>query len=167
VPTLDPGSRDDNLKKSVYAHVHNTIQVGLGIQAYYLGQSRQGLLPQKWVEVALMPGVQIGPIRDGGVGITSSYTESYLNINCFFVMESGISTLGIYGIDTMKADVRQRFDIPAYISIYDYTNVSKPLCGTLRVLERPKVRDMPTATGSGIEHANISVPLRYFETTID
>lgn len=167
MPTLEAGSRADNLKKSAYAHVHTAIQVGLGIQVYYLGQSRQGTLPQKWVDAALMPGVQIGPIREGGVGKKASYTESYLNLNCFFKIESGISTLGIYGIDTMKDDVRQRFEVGTSILVYDYSVVEKPFAGMMRVLDRPVVRDIETAQGSGIAQANISIPLRYFESTID
>lgn len=178
MPSLEAGSRLDNIVKSVNVYVSTQIATGLGLTVYYMGQGRIGTLPQRWVEVDLLPGDAIDGVMTGRESV-SQWTQGILNINCFEKLEVGAGTTNLYTLITMVENVRSKFLVTTAIDVKDYATTGSPWAGALMVWERPEVTEVPIVQdagikqinisevpivqGAGIKQINISVPLRYHE----
>lgn len=163
MPTLEAGSRLDNITKSINVFVQSQIVTGLGHKVFYMGQDRLDTLPTRWVEADFIPGAGIEVIMSAPGGGVSTWTECFLNINCFEQMETGIGTPNLYALITMVETIRQKFLIGTGIPIRDYGTAGNPVAGALMVWERPNVTEVPIVPDAGIKQINISVPFRYHE----
>lgn len=161
--SLEAGSRLDNISKSVNVYVQTHLATGLGYTVYYAGQDRIGTLPTRWVEADLIPGSGIADVMTYVNEGTSTWTECFLNLNCFEQVETGTGTPNIYSLITMVETIRGRFLVGAAIDIKDYGAVGTPWAGALMVWERPSVTEVPVVPDSGVKQINISVPFRYHE----
>ena len=163
MPTLESGSRLDNITKSVNVYVNTQLVTGLGYTVYYMGQDRLGTLPTRWVEADFIPGSGIAGIMAAPGGGVSTWVEMFLNLNCYEQMETGLGATNIYTLITMVDAVRQKFLITTAITVRDYATAGNPVSGALMVWERPDVTEVPIVPDSGIKQINISVPMRYHE----
>lgn len=163
MPTLEAGSKLNNITKSVNAYVKTHLATGLGYTVYYAGQDRVGSLPAKWVEADLVPGSGIAALMAApGAGL-STWVECFLNLNCYERMETGLGTSNLYSLITMAETIRGRFLVGAGIDVKDYDTSGNPWAGAMMVWERPELTEVPVAPDAGIKQINISVPLRYHE----
>lgn len=163
MPTLEAGSRLDNITKSVNVYVNTNVATALSLTVYYQGQDRLGTLPARWVEADFIPGSGIAGVMSApGAGL-STWTECFLNLNCYERTESGLATTNLYGLISMVESVRQKFLVGTGITIRDYATAGNPVSGALMVWERPEVTEVPIVPDAGIKQINISVPLRYHE----
>lgn len=167
MPTLEAGSRYDNIKRSVNAHLVTNVATALSVVVYYDRQGRQGSLPAQWVEAHLITTSYQSDVIVAGWQSHSTHAECYLNLNLFEKIDSGLGLVGIYGLDTLADNVRQVYELGSTVVVYDYATVGNPAAGHLRVLERPSVREIDTPADMGARQTNISVPMRYLATTID
>ena len=163
MPTLEAGSRLDNITKSVNAYVQMHLKTGLGYTVYYAGQDRIGTLPTRWVEADLIPASAIDTVMGAPGGGLSIWTECFLNLNCYEQMETGLGTTNIYSLITMVESIRSRFLVGSAIDVKDYGTAGTPWAGALMVWERPEITEVPIVPDAGIKQINISVPLRYHE----
>jgi len=163
MPTLGAGSRLDNIAKSVNVHVQTQLVADLGYTVYYAGQDRLGRLPTRWVEADLIPGSAIAAVSTGSGGDTFTWTECFLNLNCFEQTEVGTGAPNIYTLITMVENIRSRFLVGSAIQVHDYASAGTAWVGALMVWERPSVTEVPVTPDSGIKQINISVPFRYHE----
>lgn len=165
MPTLEAGSRYDNINKSMNSFVSTNIATGLSQTVYYMGQGRLGTLPQRWIEIDMIPGSQVAEVKgmpDSGHAV---WTELFLNINTFEQITSGLSQVNIYAMASLVDNIRELFEISASIPVYDYDAVGTPLAGGLMVWASPSIREIPTPQDAGFRQVNISVPLRYHSIT--
>ncbi len=165
MPTIEAGSLYVNIAKSVNAYIQAKLVTVLGLTVYYEGANRAGTLPQRWVEAYLTPGVAVQEPRTAGYKKHSTWLECYLNLNFFEQELSAPSNL--YTLMGMVDSVRAHFDYNASIPINDYGVVGTPKRSALRVLEVPVARAVPIDQSSGIKQINLSVPMRYHNTTAD
>lgn len=163
MPTLETGSRYDDIHKSVNAYIDANIRVALGHTVYYMGIGRTGALPKKWIEADLIPASPVQSPIVAGPQSYSSWMECYLNLNFFQLTDEGTGTANVYALITMVDDVRSYFEYNASIPIRDYNTVGTPIVGYLRVLEKPDVNPMELDTRIGARQINVSVSLRHHE----
>lgn len=163
MPTLEAGSRLDNIVKSVNVYCNAQIATVLGYTVYYMGQDRIGTLPTRWVEADFIPGSGIDIVMGAPGGKLSTWTESFLNLNCYGQLETGTGAPNLYTLITMVEAIRQKFLVTTGITVRDYGTSGNPVAGALMVWERPSVTEVPVVADSGIKQINISVPLRYHE----
>jgi len=163
MPTLEAGSRFDNIMKSVNVYVRDQLVTGLGYTVYYMGQDRIGTLPRRWVEVDLLPGDGVGDLMIAGGEALSTWTQAILNINCFEQIETGTGAPNLYALITMVESIRNKFLVTTAIPVQDYATAGNPWSGALMVWERPEVTEVPTVPDANLKQINISVPLRYHE----
>lgn len=167
MPTLDAGSRDNNILRSIFSFVSTEIVTGLSIPIYFRGQGRIGNQDDEWIEIDFIRGSQTRPVDHGPSSKLVAEVEVFLNLNYFKTVESGIDMANLYKFDSSIADIRQIFDINQTIPVYDYDTGGNPQDGGLRVWAKPEVREIPTPVDTGVRQMNISVPLRYNEVTLD
>lgn len=160
--TLGAGSRLDNITRSVNVYVNTNIATALGYTVYYAGQDRVGTLPQRWVEADLIPGSGIADVMAAPGGL-STWTEAFLNLNCYERIATGTGATNLYSLISMVETIRQQFLVTTGISVQDYTQGGAGYVGALMVWERPSVVEVPVVPDAGIKQINISVPLRYHE----
>ena len=161
MPTLEAGSRYGNIIKSINAFVDAQIRVGLGQTVYFEDEGRLGNLPQRWIEIDFIEGEQVGEILGYVDGGHTTFTECYLNINVFEQVESGTTQTNVYTVYTLIDNIREMFEVPCGITVYDYGTVGNPVAGRLTTWVSPMVRRIATPPDAGIKQFNISVPLRY------
>lgn len=163
--TLYAGSKLDNITKSVNVYVDAQIATALGYTVYYMGQDRIGTLPQRWVEADLIPGSGIAEVMAAPGGL-STWTEAFLNLNCYEHIATGTGTTNLYALVSMVEAIRQKFLVTTAITVRDYGTAGNPVSGAMMVWERPVVTEVPIVPDSGIKQINISVPFRYHETIL-
>ena len=162
MPTLEAGSRFDNIARSVNVYVRDQLVTGLGYTVYQ-EQDRTGTLPDRWIEVDLLPGDGVGDLTPGpGYGV-STWVQCLLNINCYEHLETGVAGTNLYALIDVVENVRHRFLATTSIPIHDYATVGHPWVGALMIWGRPEVTEIRVAPDAGIRQVNISVPLRYHE----
>jgi hypothetical protein len=162
---LEAGSRLDNISKSINAFVRQEITTELAYPVYYMGQDRLGALPIRWVEADFIPASAIDMVMAAPGGGLSTWTECFLNMNCFEQTETGIGTSNLYSLITMVETIRQKFLVTTAIPVRDYGTSGNPQVAVLMVWERPSVTEVPIVPDAGIKQTNISVPMRYHEIT--
>ncbi len=160
---IAPESRIVNIKRSLFTYI-KIFAAAHDYTVYYEHAGRSGTLPQSWLEVTLLPGASVSPLRPAGDGMVVSQIEFYLNINCFERDSSGVSTQNIYGLASTVDAVRERFAIGTGVPIYDYATSGNPQVGALMIWEMPSINVIPTASDAGLRQLNVSVPFRYDET---
>ena len=163
MPILEAGSRLDNITKSVNAYVNTNVATALSLAVYYQGQDRLGTLPTRWIEADFLPAAAIDTVMSAPGGGLSTWTECFLNLNCYERIETGLGTGNIYTLIATVEAVRQKFLVTTGIPVRDYNTVGNPVAGALMVWERPSVAEVPIVPDAGIKQINISVPMRYHE----
>jgi len=160
MPSLEAGSRLDNITTSVNVYVRQEIANGLGHTVYYQGQERVGDLPERWVEADLIPASAVSEVMTGS-GTLTTWVECLLNLNCY--ERFGTGNTNLYTLINMVEDVRSKFLVSTGIPVYDYDTAGKPWVASLMVWGRSDVNEVPVASDTGVKQINISVPLRYYE----
>lgn len=160
MPSLEAGSRLDNITTSINVYVQQEIATGLGLTVYYQGQDRVGNLPQRWVEADLIPASALGEVMTGS-GTLTTLVQCMLNLNCY--ERFGTGNTNLYTLINMVEDIRSKFLVSTAIPVYDYDTAGKPWAASLMVWDRSDVNEVPVAFDTGVKQINISVPLRYYE----
>ena len=163
MPILEAGSRLDNITKSVNVYVNTNVATALSLTVFYQGQDRLGTLPTRWIEADFLPAAAIDTVMSAPGGGLSTWTECFLNLNCYERIETGLGTGNIYTLIATVEAVRQKFLVTTGITVRDYNTAGNPVAGALIVWERPSVTEVPIVPDAGIKQINISVPMRYHE----
>lgn len=166
MPTLEAGSRLDNIAKSVNVFLDINVKQALGFTVYYAGQDRIGTLPKRWVEADLIILGAIDIVHTGPGSQLAVWKECAVNLNCFEQLETGSAGSNLYTLVTMADQVREKFLISTAIPVSDYATPGLPRVGGLMVWESSTLSEVPTAPDAGIRQINIRVPLRYHEVLI-
>jgi len=162
MPTYEPGSRPDNIIKSINNWIATNIATGLGLTIYYEGQGRIGSLLSTWVESFVIPGDYLNEPMLAHTGDRfATLAETYLNLNVFQLIDSGQTGLvGIYALKTTATNIMQLFGPLVVIPVYDYNTVGTPQDGGLQVDNAPIPKTVPTPPDMGVEQINLSVSMR-------
>lgn len=163
MPILEAGSRLDNITKSVNVYVNTNVATALSLTVFYQGQDRLGTLPTRWIEADFLPAAAIDTVMSAPGGGLSTWTECFLNLNCYERIETGLGTGNIYTLIATVEAVRQKFLVTTGITVRDYNTAGNPVAGVLMVWERASVTEVPIVPDAGIKQINISVPMRYHE----
>ena len=168
MPTLDAGSRYDNIRRSVDSYVRANVETPLALRIYYMNQSiPQAIVqPVRWATVVFIDLGQIEEVRGAGAGSVSAWSEGTIDFNLYEKSDAtGGGEVNLYTLGTLATNISQKFEIGTHIPVYDYNAVGTPHVNVLRVHERPRARPIDTP-GLGIRQISLSVPLRYYAVII-
>lgn len=168
MPTVEAGSRQDNIMRSVDAYIRANIEVALSTTVYYEGQYvPPGIdMPDYWIVPTLNYLGQTSQVMRKGDGFLA-WVEYALDFNVMQNTDAiGVAQVNRYAHRRLATDVSEAFEVGIVIPIFDYDTLGFPWAAGLSVVEKPQIVAAQTPDEQVVRQIDVRVTLQMIAVTV-
>jgi hypothetical protein len=168
MPTVEAGSRQENIARSVDAYIRTHIEVGLSTTVYYENQyvPTSVIRPSYWIEPTLNYLGQVSQLSRKGSGF-QAWVNYALDFNIIEQTDAiGVAQVNRYALRRLATDVSEVFEVGVVVPIFDYDTVGSPWAGGLSVNEKPQIVAAQTPDDQVVRQIDVRVTLEMIAVTV-